>query len=101
VVTGEGNGPVNALDAALRSAIGEAYPAVSRFHLIDYRVRIIDTTQGTDAAIRVLIQSTDGDQTWETVGVGQNIVEASWESLVDSITYGLHKSGALSAADPG
>jgi len=98
VVTGEGNGPVNALDAALRSAIGEAYPGVSRFHLIDYRVRIIDSTQGTDAAIRVLIQSTDGDQTWETVGVGQNIVEASWEALVDSITYGLHKSGARPAA---
>jgi len=89
VVTGEGNGPVNAMDAALRSAITEAYPVVERFELIDYRVRILDSSKGTDATIRVLIESTDGEESWETVGVGENIVEASWEALVDSITYGL------------
>ena len=89
VITGEGNGPVNAMDAALRSAITEAYPVVERFELIDYRVRILDSSKGTDATIRVLIESTDGEESWETVGVGENIVEASWEALVDSITYGL------------
>ena len=89
VITGEGNGPVNAMDAALRLAITEAYPVVERFELIDYRVRILDSSKGTDATIRVLIESTDGEESWETVGVGENIVEASWEALVDSIVYGL------------
>ena len=89
VVTGEGNGPVNALDAALRVAIVDAFPEVDRFELIDYRVRILDSSHGTDATIRVLIECTDGEDSWETVGVGTNIIEASWEALVDSVTYGL------------
>jgi 2-isopropylmalate synthase len=106
VITGEGNGPVNAMDAALRSAITEAYPVVERFELIDYRVRILDSSKGTDATIRVLIESTDGEESWETVGVGENIVEASWEALVDSITYGLvrhhsERDGDRSGAAPG
>ncbi len=89
VVTGEGNGPVNALDEALRQAIGKAYPQVAGFELIDYRVRILDQGHGTDAVIRVLIQTTDGEDAWVTVGVGHNIIEASWEALRDAVTYGL------------
>jgi 2-isopropylmalate synthase len=89
VVTGEGNGPVNALDHALRQAIGRAYPAVAEFELIDYRVRILDQGHGTDAVIRVLIETSDGHDSWVTVGVGHNIVEASWLALLDAVTYGL------------
>ena len=89
IVTGEGNGPVNALDHALRTAIERAYPVVGKFELIDYKVRILDQGHGTDAVIRVLIQTADGEGSWVTVGVGHNIVEASWEALVDGVTYGL------------
>ncbi|HKE67920.1 MAG TPA: citramalate synthase [Nocardioidaceae bacterium] len=89
VVTGEGNGPVNALDHALRQAIGRAYPAVAEFELTDYRVRILDQGHGTDAVIRVLIETSDGHDRWVTVGVGHNIVEASWLALLDAVTYGL------------
>ena len=89
VVTGEGNGPVNALDHALRTAIERAYPVVNKFELVDYKVRILDQGHGTDAVIRVLIQTHDGESSWVTVGVGHNIVEASWEALVDGFTYGL------------
>ncbi|MGH3387005.1 MAG: citramalate synthase [Nocardioidaceae bacterium] len=91
VVTGEGNGPVNALDHALRTAIGQVYPEVGKFELTDYKVRILDQGHGTDAVIRVLIE-TSGEQTsWVTVGVGHNIVEASWEALCDAVTYGLRR----------
>jgi 2-isopropylmalate synthase len=93
VVTGEGNGPVNALDQALRTAIGRAFPEVAKFNLIDYRVRILDQGHGTDAVIRVLIETSDGAATWVTVGVGHNIVEASWEALRDAVTYGLRRVG--------
>ncbi len=88
-VVGEGNGPVNALDHAVRNALLPAYPLVDRFELIDYRVRILDQGHGTDATVRVLIQTTDGHRAWTTVGVGQNIVEASWEALSDAYLYGL------------
>jgi 2-isopropylmalate synthase len=88
-VVGEGNGPVNALDHAVRNALLPAYPAVERFELIDYRVRILDQGHGTDATVRVLIETTDGLRAWTTVGVGQNIVEASWEALCDAYLYGL------------
>jgi 2-isopropylmalate synthase len=96
VVTGEGNGPVNALDHALRAAIERAYPVVNKFDLVDYKVRILDQGHGTDAVIRVLIETADGEGSWVTVGVGHNIVEASWEALVDGVTYGLlrHKEVA-------
>jgi 2-isopropylmalate synthase len=91
VVTGEGNGPVNALDQALRSAISQAYPEVAKFQLIDYKVRILDQGHGTDAVTRVLIETTDGETSWVTVGVGANVVEASWGALVDGLTFGLRK----------
>jgi 2-isopropylmalate synthase len=92
-VIGEGNGPVNALDHALRQAIEQVYPDVARFHLIDFRVRILDQGHGTDAITRVLIETSDGKDSWVTVGVGANIIEASWEALVDALTYGLRRHG--------
>jgi 2-isopropylmalate synthase len=92
VVTGEGNGPVNALDHALRTAIGQVYPEVGKFELTDYKVRILDQAHGTDAVTRVLIETSDGIRSWITVGVGHNIVEASWEALRDSVTYGLRRA---------
>jgi 2-isopropylmalate synthase len=85
----EGNGPVNALDKALRKAVGSRYPALDRVHLTDYKVRVLDTAKGTGAVTRVLIDSTDGEQTWTTIGVGGNIIEASWQALEDSLVYGL------------
>ena len=92
-VVGEGNGPVNALDHALRQAIERVYPDVARFHLIDFRVRILDQGHGTDAITRVLIETSDGKDSWVTVGVGANIIEASWQSMVDAFTYGLRHHG--------
>jgi len=89
VATGEGVGPVGALDTALRAAIGEAYPEVANIELVDFKVRILDGEQGTDSVTRVTITSSDGTRTWGTVGVSENIIEASWNALVDSIEYGL------------
>lgn len=93
VVTGEGNGPVNALDQALRTAIGQAFPEVVKFELIDYKVRILDQGHGTDAITRVLIETSDGESSWVTVGVGANVIEASWGALVDGLTFGLRRQG--------
>jgi len=93
VATTEGNGPVNALDAALRQAIGGHYPALAGVHLTDYKVRVLDTAKGTAAVTRVLIDSTDGERTWSTIGVSENIIEASWQALSDSIVYGLLHAG--------
>ncbi len=93
-VVGEGNGPVNALDQALRRALAEAYPVVDKLELIDYRVRILDQGHGTDATVRVLIETTDGLRAWTTVGVGQNVIDASWEALTDGYVYGLVHAGA-------
>ncbi|MEE6273009.1 citramalate synthase [Georgenia wangjunii] len=89
VRTGEGNGPVNALDHALREALIDVYPELEEFELVDFKVRILDTMSGTDATTRVLIETSDGVRTWSTVGVGPDIIEASWEALVDSVVYGL------------
>jgi 2-isopropylmalate synthase len=89
VATAEGNGPVNALDSALRRALGSRYPALDRVHLTDYKVRVLDTAKGTGAVTRVLIDSTNGDRTWTTIGVSENIIEASWQAMYDSIVYGL------------
>ncbi len=86
---GEGFGPLNALDNALRSAVGATYPQVAAFELTDYRVRIIETGHGTDAIVRVLIDTTDGERSWTTVGVGTNVIEASWEALHDAYLWGL------------
>ncbi len=93
ISTGEGNGPVNALDHALRGALLGTYPEIEDFELIDYKVRILDSQQGTDATIRVLIDTSDGVDSWSTVGVGTNIIEASWEALTDSVTWGLLHRG--------
>lgn len=93
VITGEGNGPVNALDHALRQALSETYPDIKDFELIDYKVRILDASFGTDATVRVLITTTDGDMQWTTVGVGEDVIEASWEALVESVTWGLMRLG--------
>ncbi|MFT4298053.1 MAG: citramalate synthase [Aeromicrobium sp.] len=98
VVVGEGNGPVNALDHALRQAIEQLYPDVARFHLTDFRVRILDQGHGTDAITRVLIETSDGKDSWVTVGVGANIIEASWIALTDALTYGLRAHGVSRAA---
>lgn len=91
VVTGEGNGPVNALDHALRSAIGQAFPEIAKFELIDFKVRILDQGHGTDAITRVLIETSDGVSSWVTVGVGANMIEASFEALADGLTFGLRR----------
>jgi 2-isopropylmalate synthase len=91
VETGEGNGPVNALDGALRQALVQAFPSVAKFELIDYKVRILDQGHGTDAITRVLIETSDGESSWVTVGVGHNVIEASWEALLDGITFGLRR----------
>lgn len=95
VATGEGNGPVNALDAALRLALTPTYPQLAAFDLIDFRVRILDSAHGTDASTRVLIETADDSRTWTTVGVGPNLVEASWEALTDGFIYGLLRRGVL------
>ncbi len=89
IATAEGNGPVNALDNALREAIATRYPAFERLHLTDFKVRVIDTSKATGAVTRVLIDSTNGDRSWSTIGVSENIIEASWEALLDSVVYGL------------
>ncbi|MDQ6616713.1 MAG: citramalate synthase [Actinomycetota bacterium] len=94
LATAEGNGPVNALDAALRKAIGSKYPELTQLHLTDYKVRVLDTARGTGAVTRVLIDSTDGEETWTTIGVSENIIQASWEALRDSLVFGLLRGTA-------
>lgn len=93
VSTGEGNGPVHALDHALRNALTRVYPLIEKFELIDFKVRILDAEQGTDATTRVLVETTDGLRSWSTVGVGPNIIEAAWEALIDAHVYGLLHAG--------
>ena len=88
----EGDGPVNALDKAFRAALTKFYPQIAAVQLVDYKVRILDSGSGTAAKTRVIIESTDGTHTWGTVGVHSNIIEASWEALVDSVEYHLFKT---------
>ncbi len=95
----EGNGPVNALDGALRAAIGDIYPALANLHLTDYKVRVLDTWKATGAVTRVLVDTTDGETTWTTIGVSENIIEASWQALSDSIVYGLLQAELRERAD--
>jgi 2-isopropylmalate synthase len=83
----EGNGPVNALDRALRSAIAERYPHLAEIELINYKVRILDQDHGTDAVTRVILDSADDEREWGTIGVSENIIEASWQALVDSLEF--------------
>jgi 2-isopropylmalate synthase len=87
--TAEGNGPVHALDAALRSAIGERYPHLRDIELVNFKVRILDEKKGTGAVTRVLLDSSDGVDTWGSIGVSENVIEASWEALVDSLEAGM------------
>jgi 2-isopropylmalate synthase len=87
VRTAEGNGPVNALDRALRDAITELHPHLADIELVNYKVRILDTHHGTGAVTRVLLDSSDGQRSWGSIGVSENIIEASWEALVDSLEY--------------
>jgi 2-isopropylmalate synthase len=89
VFTAEGNGPVNAIDLALRSALGSAYPQVARVHLTDYKVRILDGATATGAVTRVLIDFSNGERSWTTIGVSGNIIEASWRALEEGLVYGL------------
>jgi 2-isopropylmalate synthase len=89
VATGEGNGPVNALDRALRQALERAHPQLARFELVDYKVRILEGAHGTNAVTRVLVRTSDGVREWDTVGVDENVIAASWEALDAAYTFGL------------
>ncbi len=105
VRTAEGNGPVNALDRALRDALVEIHPHLRDIDLVNFKVRILDETKGTGAVTRVLLDSSDGDELWGSIGVSENIIEASWEALVDSLEYGMSVSrrrqpGAPAGAEP-
>jgi 2-isopropylmalate synthase len=101
VATGEGNGPVNALDTALRQALGRLYPELATLELTDYKVRILEGRQGTGAVTRVLVDTSDGRAEWSTMGVHENILGASWEALSDAVTYGLLRGGRGGAASSG
>jgi 2-isopropylmalate synthase len=89
VRTAEGNGPVNALDRALRDALIEIHPHLRDIELVNFKVRILDETKGTGAVTRVLLDASDGDHVWGSIGVSENIIEASWEALVDSLECGM------------
>jgi 2-isopropylmalate synthase len=97
VSTAEGNGPVHALDAALRSAIGEHYPHLRDIRLVNYKVRILDEWKATGATTRVLLDATDGTDTWGAIGVHENVIEASWDALVDSLEAGMIRTRAAQA----
>lgn len=86
-----GNGPVNALDRALRRALMKFYPSLREMDLLDYKVRVLSSGEGTAALVRVLIESGDGTNRWGTVGVSHNVIDASWQAVVDSIDYKLYK----------
>ncbi len=102
VRTAEGNGPVNALDRALRDALVEIHPHLRDIDLVNFKVRILDEAKGTGAITRVLLDSSDGDQVWGSIGVSENVIEASWEALVDSLEYGMQggRRGSRSSAAP-
>ena len=95
----EGEGPVNALDKALRKALESAYPALRKIRLVDYKVRVLDEKEGTGARVRVLIESADEEESWSTIGVSHNIIEASWQALVDSLSYGLWRRAQRKARE--
>lgn len=93
VATGEGNGPVDALDRALRVGLERIYPQLARMELVDYKVRILEGRHGTESTTRVLVSTSDGREEWSTVGVGENVIAASWQALDDAYTYGLLRAG--------
>jgi 2-isopropylmalate synthase len=92
IATAEGNGPVNALDMALRVALTKHFPELADFELADYKVRILEGSHGTGAITRVLVETSGSGKDWTTVGVHENVVEASWHALVDALTYGLSRN---------
>jgi 2-isopropylmalate synthase len=100
VRTAEGNGPVHALDRALRDALVEIHPHLRDIDLVNFKVRILDETKGTGAVTRVLLDSSDGDRVWGAIGVSENIIEASWEALVDSLEHGMQVSRRRQAEAP-
>jgi 2-isopropylmalate synthase len=95
----EGHGPVNALDSALREMLLPFYPQLQDMHLVDYKVRVVDNGAGTAASTRVNIESGDKHETWGTIGVSDNIIEASFQALLDSVEYKLHKEGVTPATE--
>jgi 2-isopropylmalate synthase len=95
VATGEGNGPVNALDQALRLALARSFPELERLELVDYKVRILEGSQGTSAVTRVLVETSDGETEWDTVGVHENVIAASWMALEDAVAFGLLRAGRV------
>jgi 2-isopropylmalate synthase len=97
VRTAEGNGPVHALDRALREAIGEIHPHLKDIDLVNFKVRILDETKGTGAVTRVLIDASDGEEVWGSIGVSENLIAASWDALVDSLEYGMQSARRPSA----
>ena len=99
VRTAEGNGPVHALDQALRAAIGEIYPHLRDIKLVNFKVRILDETKGTGAITRVLLDASDGQRTWGSIGVAENIIAASWDALVDSLEHGMESSTKTAAGE--
>jgi 2-isopropylmalate synthase len=98
-VVAEGDGPVNALDTALRKALVPAFPTLAKVRLVDYKVRVINSSEGTAARVRVVIESSDDEEEWTTVGVSENVIEASWIALVDSVEYKLYKEEGRAAED--
>ncbi|MDX6275112.1 MAG: 2-isopropylmalate synthase [Frankiales bacterium] len=100
VATGEGNGPVNALDHALRLAVEQTYPELAALELVDFKVRILAGAHGTDAVTRVLVQTSDGEREWSTVGVHENVVAASWHALEEAYAFGLLRAGVLPLQSP-
>jgi 2-isopropylmalate synthase len=98
VSTAEGNGPVNALDAALRQAVEPHFSALRNVHLTDYRVRVLSAEKATGAVTRVLLDTADAEGSWSTIGVSENIIEASWQALVDSVVFGLVRAAAAATA---
>jgi 2-isopropylmalate synthase len=95
----EGNGPVHALDSALRKALITFYPEIENMHLSDYKVRVLNAQDATAAKVRVLIESSSNKASWSTVGVSVNIIEASWQALADSVSYFLMKKGSNNNGD--
>ena len=100
VASAEGNGPVHALDQALRSAIGEIYPHLRDIELVNFKVRILDEAKGTGATTRVLIDASDGHAMWGSIGVAENLIAASWDALVDSLEFGMQPGGGRSPGQP-
>jgi 2-isopropylmalate synthase len=101
VRTAEGNGPVHALDRALREALAEIHPELREIELVNFKVRILDETKGTDAVTRVLLDASDGDRVWGSIGVSENVIESSWDALVDSLEYGMQLSRRTPAPSVG